>query len=139
MDKLIKEQSLFTTSASLSESVDKRVLVILRDGRKLIGYLRTYDQYANLVLQNTVERVYAGEGYGDVELGIYVVRGENVVLMGEIDGEIEDSLELYELPVEQVREMEIEEKENLRKLEKKRKEVLFQQGFSVDFVDTDFY
>jgi len=33
---------------SLSDTVDKKVLVVLRDGRKMIGVLRSYDQYGAL-------------------------------------------------------------------------------------------
>ncbi|KAJ9074401.1 SM-like, degradation of cytoplasmic mRNAs and positively regulates transcription initiation [Entomophthora muscae] len=76
MDTLIQDESLFTTSASLVDSVDKRVLVLLRDGKKLIGVLRSYDQFANLVLQETIERVYIGEAFGDIERGVFIVRGE---------------------------------------------------------------
>ncbi len=39
---------------------------------------------ANLVLQDTVERVFVGNRYGDIARGVFLVRGENVVLMGEI-------------------------------------------------------
>ena len=39
---------------------------------------------ANLVLQDAVERIFVGDIYGDVYAGIYVIRGENVVLLGEI-------------------------------------------------------
>lgn len=39
---------------------------------------------ANLVLQDTVERIYAGGLYADVPRGIFVVRGENVLLLGEV-------------------------------------------------------
>jgi len=39
---------------------------------------------ANLVLQDAVERIFAGDVYGDIYAGVYVVRGENVVLLGEI-------------------------------------------------------
>lgn len=35
---------------SLFEQLDKHLIVVLRDGRKLIGYLRSIDQFANLVL-----------------------------------------------------------------------------------------
>ena len=56
---------------------------VLRDGRKLIGYLRSIDQFANLVLQDTIERIYVGDCYGDIDRGIYLVRGENVVLLGD--------------------------------------------------------
>ena len=36
-------------SASLVEMVDKRLLISLRDGRQLFGFLRSYDQFGNLV------------------------------------------------------------------------------------------
>ena len=39
---------------------------------------------ANLVLEFTVERIFVGDAYGDVPLGLYLVRGENVVLVGQI-------------------------------------------------------
>lgn len=60
-------------------------MVLLRDGRTLIGYLRSVDQYANLLLQQTVERIHVGKKFGDIPRGVFLVRGENVVLLGEID------------------------------------------------------
>ncbi len=39
---------------------------------------------ANLVLQDTIERIYVGDAYGDIPRGIFIIRGENVVLLGEI-------------------------------------------------------
>lgn len=59
-------------------------MVLLRDGRTLIGYLKSVDQFANIVLQKTIERIYVGQEYGDIPRGIFIVRGENVVLLGEI-------------------------------------------------------
>lgn len=59
-------------------------MVLLRDGRTLIGYLRSVDQFANLVLHRTIERIHVGKEYGDIERGVFIVRGENVVLLGEI-------------------------------------------------------
>jgi len=61
-------------------------LVALRDGRKLIGVLRSWDQFGNLVLQDTVERLFVGSEkvYADIERGLFLVRGENVSLLGEI-------------------------------------------------------
>ncbi|CAG0896383.1 unnamed protein product, partial [Darwinula stevensoni] len=58
--------------------------VVLRDGRTLLGYLRSVDQFANLVLHRTVERIYVGKKYGDMDRGVFIVRGENVCLLGEI-------------------------------------------------------
>lgn len=36
------------------------------------------------MLQDTVERIYAGKVYADVPRGIFLVRGENVLLLGEV-------------------------------------------------------
>ena len=102
--------------------------MVLRDGKTLIGYLRSVDQFgsldlscpapkdlsmhsiqcyqailwlrqelflvvsppaplphpANLLLQDTVERIHVGTQFGDIPRGIYLVRGENVALCGEI-------------------------------------------------------
>ncbi len=67
---------------ALVEELDKLLLVQLRDGRKLVGILRSFDQFANLVLERCVERVIVGVQYAEVHLGLHVVRGENVVLLG---------------------------------------------------------
>jgi small nuclear ribonucleoprotein (snRNP)-like protein len=61
-----------------------KLLVLLRDGRKLMGTLRSFDQFANAVLEGACERVIVGEQYCDIPLGLYVIRGENVVLIGEL-------------------------------------------------------
>lgn len=46
---------------------------------------RSFDQFANLIMEQSVERIVVGQLYAEVALGLYVVRGENVVLLGEID------------------------------------------------------
>lgn len=38
----------------------------------------------NLVLQDTIERLFAGKLYADIPRGLFLVRGENVLLLGEI-------------------------------------------------------
>ncbi|XMA13452.1 hypothetical protein WAI453_006243 [Rhynchosporium graminicola] len=104
---------MFTTAAQLLDMTDKKLMVALRDGRKLIGVLRSWDQFANLVLQSTIERIFVppptsspsstptkpGQQqeqqqqpglYADVPRGIFLVRGENVLLLGEIDLDKDD-------------------------------------------------
>ncbi|KUI74028.1 U6 snRNA-associated Sm-like protein LSm1 [Cytospora mali] len=83
----------------------EKLMVALRDGRKLLGVLRSWDQFANLVLQSTVERTFvppeavpadhpsAAEQrglYADIPRGVFIVRGENVMLLGEIDLDKDD-------------------------------------------------
>lgn len=60
------------------------MIVVLRDGRTMIGMLRSVDQFANLVLHRTIERIYVGRQYGDISRGVFIIRGENVALIGEI-------------------------------------------------------
>lgn len=102
-------------SASLAEQLDQRVMIVLRDGRHLVGTLRSFDQFSNMVLEETSERriLHAkvphlsnsiiidnngtgnqtgGDGgktvicyYTDVQLGLYLVRGDSMVLLGEVD------------------------------------------------------
>ncbi|KAM2205438.1 hypothetical protein ACFX1S_024937 [Malus domestica] len=51
----------------------------------LASYLDT-----NAVLEGACERVIVGDLYCDIPLGLYVIRGENVVLIGELDSEREE-------------------------------------------------
>ena len=93
-------------------------LSICRDGRTLIGYLRSVDQFANLVLHRCIERVHVGNAYGDVQRGLYMVRGENVVLLGEVDEEKEANWGLEERNVTDI--LELQHKEQAEKEEKER-------------------
>ncbi|EME27163.1 Sm-like protein LSM1B [Galdieria sulphuraria] len=76
-------------AGSLVEHIDRQILVLQRDGRYIVGLLRSYDQYANLVLENTFERFVLNDSYCDEPLGVFIIRGENVALLGEVDGEKE--------------------------------------------------
>ena len=96
-------------TASLLEELDKKLMVLLRDGRTLIGYLRSVDQFANLVLHQTIERIHVGQCYGDIPRGVFIVRGENVVLLGEVDPEKTDpdKLGLVEVSLEEILEKQV--------------------------------
>ncbi|XP_071585315.1 U6 snRNA-associated Sm-like protein LSm1 isoform X1 [Heliangelus exortis] len=105
-------------TASLIQDIDKKHLVLLRDGRTLIGYLRSIDQFANLVLHQTVERIHVGKKYGDIPRGIFVVRGENVVLLGEIDLEKESDTPLQQVSIEEILEEQRVEQQAKQESEK---------------------
>jgi U6 snRNA-associated Sm-like protein LSm1 len=72
----------------------EKLLLVLRDGRKLLGVLRSWDQFANLVLTTTTERYFAASRklFADIPRGTYLVRGENVLLLGEIDLDKDDDI-----------------------------------------------
>lgn len=44
----------------------------------------SYFRLANLVIDMTVERTHLGRYYADKQVGVMVIRGENVVLIGEV-------------------------------------------------------
>lgn len=105
----------------------EKVLLVLRDGRTLVGQFGTYDQFGNIFLMDTVERIFVPHEevtsnsfiqttkvpttdemteelseesktidasilkkvsekwvYGQVKHGMIVIRGENIVMMGDI-------------------------------------------------------
>ena len=85
--------SLFCTTRNDTNDDAETVLIEILDGRHLIGTLRSFDQYGNMVLESARERHYIENQFADVPLGLYIVRGENVVLLGEIDLEREKQIQ----------------------------------------------
>ncbi|RDA91709.1 hypothetical protein CP533_2329 [Ophiocordyceps camponoti-saundersi (nom. inval.)] len=134
---------MFTTAAQLLDLTDKKLMVVLRDGRKLIGVLRSWDQFANLILQSTTERLFVvkpndsdpdGEPqrlYADVLHGVFLVRGENVLLLGEIDLDKDDDPPPgYEVAdFETVKKLADERKAAEKRREKLRLKKLAKVGF----------
>lgn len=117
-------------STSLASYLDKKVVLQLRDDRKLIGVLRSFDQFANVVMEGAYERIIVGDLYCDMQLGLYVVRGENVVLTGELD------LEREELPQHMTRVSEAE----ITRAQKAEREVVHLQRSirkRLEFLDFD--
>ncbi|RVX05553.1 Sm-like protein LSM1B [Vitis vinifera] len=64
--------------------------------------LFSFPYTANAVLEGACERAIVGDIYCDIPLGLYVIRGENVVLLGELD------LDKEELPPHMTRVPEAE-------------------------------
>jgi len=84
-------------SSNLSTFVEKLVTIITTDGRLLVGYLRGYDQTTNLVLSAAQERTISpDEPCTTEDLGLYILRGDNVALVGETDDEKDQSINWYE-------------------------------------------
>ena len=62
----------------LQKNINKRMQLLLKDGRTVAGVFVGYDQYMNLVLEEAEER----HGEAGRRLGTIVLRGNNVVSMG---------------------------------------------------------
>jgi len=136
-------------ASSMVEQLDRKLLVILRDGRHLIGILRSFDQFSNMVLQEASERrilvVQKENSDGnnseanneslsticyqtDIQLGLFIVRGDNVVLLGEVDDDEEQN-------DGQIRFVSLEEFEQIEEEEGKRKE---ESGGGDEDINWDF-
>lgn len=128
-------------------------MVLLRDGRTLIGFLRSVDQFANLVLHRTIERIHVGTEYGDIPRGIFIIRGENVVLLGEIvseprangvklsafyanissqDRDKESKLPLKEISVDDILDAQRREQEQRQEKHKLIAKALTERGLNVN-------
>lgn len=82
---------------ALSTYISKRVCIITTDGRTLLGILESHDQQTNVILSNTIERVIRPvedeEPNSVVEHGLYLVRGDNITIIGEVDEPLDESID----------------------------------------------
>lgn len=67
--------------------------------------MRSYDQFSNMVLEHTVERTVEGGCFADMPLGLYMVRGDSVVLLGETADDEEARMGLRKVSMEDILEM----------------------------------
>ena len=125
--------------ATLIDSLDRPILVHLRDRKTIIGCLSSIDSYGNLLLSDTVERVYAMDFHSDIPRGLYIVRGENVALAGEIELDSEDKSKVR--PLQQI--LAWQEAERLGREERKRRvrHMSYEAGVLQldDTLEDDFY
>ncbi len=65
----------------LSKSLGEKVLVRLRNGKTIRGFLQGYDQHMNLVLEDAEEIV---DDENSNKLGQIVVRGDNIIMISPL-------------------------------------------------------
>ncbi|KAF2753852.1 Sm-like ribonucleoprotein [Pseudovirgaria hyperparasitica] len=77
--------------------VDKKVCLIITDGRNLVGTLTSCDWQGNIILSDTVERKITPAEWGqdseEIAMGVLLVRGDTIVLCGLIDEERDESID----------------------------------------------
>ena len=65
----------------------------------IVGVFVGYDQVQNLILNEAQERVFSDDGPPEsVDLGLYVIRGDNVCMVGDFDPESWKDLTAPPLP-----------------------------------------
>ena len=88
-------------ATTLDSYVGHTVAVVTQDGRMIVGTLKGFDQTVNLILDESHERVFSSEsGVQQVVLGLYIIRGDNIAIVGEIDDEVDSGLEMNEIKAE---------------------------------------
>lgn len=107
-------------ASTLSEWKSKPVSVLTCDGRLIVGTLQGYDQLQNLILCKSYEKVYSVDSPMEkVELGLFVVRGDNVAIISdggcgkcksstgdnEVEGKEEEEINDYEGSAEPIMEI----------------------------------
>mmetsp|Transcript_31885 Transcript_31885/g.77284 ORF Transcript_31885/g.77284 Transcript_31885/m.77284 type:complete len:95 (-) Transcript_31885:277-561(-) len=75
-------------ASSIREWKDKEVCVVTSDGRTIMGTLVGNDQVQNVILSDAQERIYSDDAPVEtVELGLYVIRGDNVCMIADYNKE----------------------------------------------------
>ena len=106
-------------------------------------------------MQHTVERIHVGKQFGDIPRGIYLIRGENVALCGEIvsppypnqssvtpplsqDPELEGRQDLERVSIDEILEAQRVVTEKREEDRKKREQLLRSRGMRpLDHTDYD--
>ncbi|CAF1617488.1 unnamed protein product [Rotaria magnacalcarata] len=114
--------------AALIGDIDKQLMVMLRDGRTLIAFLRSLDQFGNLVLHQAFERICIGRQYADIPRGLFVIRGENVLFIGELDFHQSLRVPLIEVTIEEILKLQKEDIEKKGRIEKLRQKAMIEHG-----------
>ncbi len=66
----------------LRRYMDKKLAIKLNANRRVTGVLRGFDQFMNLVLEDTIEEVSATERN---DLGMVVIRGNSVIIIEPLE------------------------------------------------------
>ncbi|RMB95128.1 hypothetical protein DUI87_28404 [Hirundo rustica rustica] len=133
-------------TASLIQDIDKKHLVLLRDGRTLIGYLRSIDQFGTAGAAGA-----AGGWAGEEEEEEECVRFSGVIVLGlnvrlcvvfpwtwcfAEDLEKESDTPLQQVSIEEILEEQRVEQQAKQESEKLKVQALKERGLSVPRADT---
>ncbi|RWS30201.1 N-alpha-acetyltransferase 38: NatC auxiliary subunit-like protein [Leptotrombidium deliense] len=88
-------------ASALEPYVNHTVSVITADGRNIVGTFKGFDQTINVILDDSHERVYSlNSGVEQVMLGLYIIRGDNIAVIGMVDEEIDSKLDFSNIKAE---------------------------------------
>jgi len=80
-------------ASELQAYINHSLLIVTNDGRIITGTLKGFDQTTNIILTDTYERVFSPEEPVElVPLGLYIIRGDNISVLGELDVEKDEEI-----------------------------------------------
>ncbi|EUB58655.1 U6 snRNA-associated Sm-like protein LSm8 [Echinococcus granulosus] len=66
-----------------------------------VGTLKGFDNVINLIVNDSHERVFSPDrGVECVPLGLYIIRGQNVAVVGEVDEDLDSRVDFENLRAE---------------------------------------
>jgi U6 snRNA-associated Sm-like protein LSm5 len=65
----------------LSKCIDERVWIIMKNSREVVGTLKGYDVYVNMVLENVTEYEKTSQGITKNKLEKILLNGNNVAVL----------------------------------------------------------
>lgn len=104
------EDIRFPGALSLTEELDQLVLLIMRDGRHIVGRLASLDQHSNVVLEDAQEWFIYGDKFATEQLDLFVVKSDNVVLISSFDESKASSVKLKKIDRESLYKVRNEDK-----------------------------
>lgn len=72
--------------------LEQEVVIMLRDGRYLYGVVKSFDQFNSIALDGVIERIFYGKKYAQKRHELFVIRGENISIIGLGPLEVEHDL-----------------------------------------------
>lgn len=101
MKRCMHSLGMSSTTQLLEGFLNLRVIVLTNDARILLGKLTGFDPQCNLILAKCKERIFsAKEGVEVQEHGLFIVRGDNVASIGELDSALDEEINWNEVKAE---------------------------------------
>lgn len=80
------------------------------------------------MLHQAFERICVGQQYADIPRGLFVIRGENVLMIAELDFHRQVQVPLYEVSIEEILKLQKEDLAKKEKIEKLRQKAMLEHG-----------
>ena len=90
-----EEKEMTAKKLTLEKLENQIILCVTNDGRTIVGKFRGSDQYLNIILSDAHERIYSlTSGVEQEPKGLYMIKGDNLAMFGELDEEKEMQIDL---------------------------------------------